>query len=72
MQFETPAYTILVLYQIPSGLSSKNRDLYKSVSMPYSQPLVGRGTEGVTVGVHDIFLYIQANRGCATKAVNSH
>jgi hypothetical protein len=59
MQFETLARTISVFfYQIPSGLSSENQDLYKSISMPYSQPLVGRGTEGVTVGVHDNLLYI--------------
>jgi hypothetical protein len=38
MQFETSAHKISSLYMIPSGQPSKNWDLYKSISMPYSQP----------------------------------
>ncbi len=29
----------------PSGPPCKNRDFYKSISMPYSQPLLGPQTE---------------------------
>ncbi len=38
MQFETPACTILFLYQNHQDTPSKIRDLYEFISMPDSQP----------------------------------
>jgi hypothetical protein len=42
MRFETPAGTILFLYQNHQDTSSKIQDLYESISMPYSQPPHGK------------------------------
>jgi hypothetical protein len=42
MQFETPACTILFLYQNHLDTPSETRDLYESISMPDSQLLLAR------------------------------
>ncbi len=39
MRFEPPAHTISFLYQNHQDTPSEIWDLYKSISMPYSQPL---------------------------------
>jgi hypothetical protein len=59
MQFETPACTILFLYQNHQDTPSKIQDLYESISMPDSQPLSGPSSVlNASLVVHFIILFV--------------